>query len=346
MKNVLILCPQGASPVQIYRGIGVLEQLRKIDPQISVFHPIHNDPWESLIHADVVYAMRTSNARDLAFLHTAQAMGIPVWYDADDDYFGVTPDSPVFAAYQNPTIQKAISQFLSLSDYVTVSTQDLKNKFEKYRDGKPIEVVNNALDDYIFRDGDIFPAGQARQIIAWRGGATHQADLACFADQFWEFFDSPTAHEWKAQFIGFYPLIIEEGLDWCPKNYTARMLINEYDPRYYQYVRSLRDGVKPFAMAVPLRDNPFNRAKSNIAALEAVYAGAVPVVPNWEEWQFPGAIRYDKREDFGKCLLKISRMKESTRKEIWQENIKFIEEKYLLSKVNAQRVEIVNRLVK
>ena len=35
---------------------------------------------------------------------------------------------------------------------------------------------------------------------------------------------------------------------------------------------------------MPLEDNAFNRAKSDIAALEASVFGAVPIVPDWAEW--------------------------------------------------------------
>jgi hypothetical protein len=37
-------------------------------------------------------------------------------------------------------------------------------------------------------------------------------------------------------------------------------------------------------MVVPLRDNAFNRAKSNIAQLEATFGGMLTVGPKWPEW--------------------------------------------------------------
>lgn len=341
--NILVIGPGGSTPVQIYRGHGVMEKLRQIDPTINITKPLSRDMSENLLSADVVYCLRQSLPRDLEIITTAKAMGVPVWYDADDDYFNVTPDSPVYASYQNEQVRDTIVKFLQGADIVTVSTEDLRQKYKFYRHGKPLEVVNNALDDYAFKDWNVYPTEKPEKVIAWRGGVTHQADLASHADQFWEFFDK-SDKDWKAHFIGFYPLMIEEGLDWCPKDYVGRMIVDEYDPRYYSYVRRLRDNVKPWAMVVPLRDNPFNRSKSNIAALEAVYAGSIPIVPNWEEWQFDGAIKYDRREDLGKLMLKVSRMNENTRRELWQANLKTIREKYLLSNVNRQRIKILKDL--
>jgi hypothetical protein len=53
--------------------------------------------------------------------------------------------------------------------------------------------------------------------------------------------------------------------------------------------------IRPHFVVVPLQDNPFNRAKSNIAELEAQAAGAIAIVPDWEEWR--SVVRYKATEE-------------------------------------------------
>jgi hypothetical protein len=64
------------------------------------------------------------------------------------------------------------------------------------------------------------------------------------------------------------------------------------------YVDALFD-IRPHFVVVPLQDNPFNRAKSNIAELEAQAAGAIAIVPDWEEWR--SVVRYNETNEETPC---------------------------------------------
>jgi hypothetical protein len=71
-----------------------------------------------------------------------------------------------------------------------------------------------------------------------------------------------------------------------------------WQPNTVAYVDALFD-VRPHFVVVPLQDNPFNRAKSNIAELEAQAAGAIAIVPDWEEWK--SRARYRDAEEHTAC---------------------------------------------
>ena len=53
---------------------------------------------------------------------------------------------------------------------------------------------------------------------------------------------------------------------------------------------------------VPLKDNLFNHAKSNLAWIEATCAGAMTLAPDWPEWRRPGVSNYESPLNFKKLL--------------------------------------------
>lgn len=345
MKNILMLCPPGFSPVRQYRGEGVMERLCRIDPEIQILYPQAQEPWLDAIRAHVVYAMRTIRDLDVHVAETAIRMGLPLWYDADDDYFNVSEDSPAYVGFQDPRVREVITWFIKNSDVMTVSTADLAEKYSKLRPegSRPIDVVPNALDDYAL-DLSLPPEETSEKWMVWRGGATHQADLWDFAEQFWDFLER-TPEEWKVLFQGYSPVFIRDGFAWRPKNFQGRVLMNRYIKNYYAFMHSLREKSRPWAQIVPLSDNSFNRSKSNIAALEAVYAGAIPVVPDWDEWQLPAVFKYSKVEEFSKLMQKATRVTASSRRDMWEMNSVWIRKNRALSVVNQKRVDILRDLL-
>jgi hypothetical protein len=57
---------------------------------------------------------------------------------------------------------------------------------------------------------------------------------------------------------------------------------------FLEYLQNDLPRFRPAIAFVALRDNEFNRAKSNIAWIEAAYAGAAVVAPNLPEFEQPG----------------------------------------------------------
>jgi hypothetical protein len=108
----------------------------------------------------------------------------------------------------------------------------------------------------------------------------------------------------------------------------------------------------PFIHIVGLEDNPFNRAKSNVAWVEASAAGAVVLAPDWPEWQRPGVQTYTDPEDFERKLkaLMLDYTKEEVRgdgRELhWRalESREFIAKNQTLRKTNETRIEILREL--
>jgi hypothetical protein len=97
-------------------------------------------------------------------------------------------------------------------------------------------------------------------------------------------------------------------------------------------------------MQVPLADSIFNRCKSNIAWIEGSFAGAVCLVPDWEEWQMPGTVRYSNPAEYGEKMKLLLNNNFNYRKYndlSWE----YIMDNLTLSRVNGQRIEILKGLV-
>ena len=134
-------------------------------------------------------------------------------------------------------------------------------------------------------------------------------------------------------FMGFYAW-------WFSQHKNAAF--TEYIPDYWYYMQVLRQQ-KPWGHIAPLRDCAFNQGKSNIAGLESVYAGAVPIVPNWVEWDFPAALKYNNPEEFSHQLQILCEMSKDEHKERWTANMAWIKENRVLSVVNKKRMELLCR---
>jgi hypothetical protein len=99
----------------------------------------------------------------------------------------------------------------------------------------------------------------------------------------------------------------------------------------------------PALVMVPLWDCPLNRAKSNIAWIEGIYAGAACLGPDWDEWKRPGIIHYQSPKDFGDKLDMVMRGEFDTLK-LAQEGREYVMDTLTLAKVNLLRESILQAL--
>jgi hypothetical protein len=107
------------------------------------------------------------------------------------------------------------------------------------------------------------------------------------------------------------------------------------------YMKTLFD-MAPSCLHVPLHDNTFNRCKSNIAWIEASFAGTVSVVPAW--WNVPGALPYTDGASYYEAIKSVIKG-EIDKVKMNAESWEFITDTLLLSKVNNERIQIINSLI-
>lgn len=318
--KLLFRAPSPMDSVSFYRGFGVLGHLRSI-MNLDCIHTTDFN-WPTLAMFDAVYLIRPSADKERDIVDMIKINNKPLWVDYDDLVLGVPNSNMAHVFYEQDHIKENIKYILSRADVVTVSTDYLASQFNPFRPpNKPCVVIPNAFpSNYINLDR---PAVPRQKILSWRGSRTHDKDL-WLAHEFFEMMvkDFP---EWKFVFLGEPDW---RTTDLIPKD-RLKIINSTGILEYFEIFHSIGSSIH----FIPLEDNPFNRSKSNIAWLEATYAGSACIAPNFDEWLMPG-ISHDVLEIFtSKLDLRVNQSKN------------LIREYLMIDRVNQSRKLLLEELV-
>lgn len=139
--------------------------------KISVYSYIQKQQVGS---ADVAIFQRQYIDKVLEFAKSIKSAGTRVIYEVDDDLFNVPDWNPAFKTFSKKPLQDTIKQFLSISDAVFVTTEELKGVYANYNEN--IYVLPNSLpinSDAFFKR----PYNSAKKVVSWQGSNTHKNDL-------------------------------------------------------------------------------------------------------------------------------------------------------------------------
>lgn len=285
---------------------------------------------------DVAFFQRPCTPSELEAIRVCKRNNVPVVVDYDDLLIDLPPDNPVYNQYMNQTTRDAIIAIIREADLVWVSTKELKRCFQLPKNSlnEKIYVIPNALNDIFLAIGDRkgpLPLEKRQQAVMWRGSQTHHKDVMSYtpeigmcADQF---------NTWSFIFAGWNPWFLTEHMRAKQAIVANPLPVGEFMDFIYT--------TAPQVGIVPLHDSRFNRCKSNCSWLEMTWAGAACLVPDWEEWQNPGAISYRTPEDFKAGLALLLEMTPEKRAELNTLSLNYIRENYLLSKVNELRYKTI-----
>lgn len=214
---------------------------------------------------DVIYVQRLMHEGLAGHIQQAHAAGQVVLNDLDDWYWGLSPSNQAFTSSHpktNPTENiNYYRQVLNASKLVTVSTQYLADRISAFV-RCPIEITPNYVDVNKFspveqRDTD-------QPVVGWVGSTGHRSgDLEILKGII-----GPMVSRHEISFLhgGHH--------DSFPHISTALSMAEEQvktipgtDPHNYPSLLAMEIGV------APLRDTPFNHAKSDIKLLEYSAAG-------------------------------------------------------------------------
>lgn len=186
--------------------------------------------------------------------------------DVDDWYWGLEKSN---AAYEitrpenNPEENiDHYAEILKLSDMVVVSTPFLKNKMEKWLGHKNVRMICNRVT---VADFNVRRATNKRPVVGWVGSTAHRSnDL----EELRGLFDLINNKVHHSGHLSSHPWF-HEAIDVDP----VRVTLSPMEPprRYARQSFCFDIGV------APLRDTPFNHAKSWIKMIEYAAAG-VPMV--------------------------------------------------------------------
>ena len=336
----MLSCPNKNDSTSFYRGFGPWGALRKkLPPEIRVEPQREDITWASLKMVDAVFLQRPFNKGHLTIAEMCKSRNIKLWVDYDDALLHVPDDNPTYEQYSNASHQNNVMKILDMADVVTLSTQHLletyanllpENLRSEFR--RKSHVISNAFDDHDFT----YPKNpeDQKRCVMWRGSATHTRDLSDYAIEIVQ--AHKKAPHWLFTFIGYHPWFIAQHFD--KKSYVHSPGIDVYD--YFREIAL----IKPAVCIVPLFDSTFNKCKSNIAWIEASFAGAVTIAPNWDEWKKPGCLTYKTQAEFS-SLLESAMREEIDFTKLNKESWEFIEDQLFLSYVNIEREEILRNLL-
>lgn len=292
--------------------------------EVDFISPSMNPKWDLLSRYNVCFIQRPDSDRHVDFLSKCKMHKLKIWMDFDDAFWHVTPDSPAFGYYGSDKATKAIRECIDLADRITVSTVALSESI-KTMFNRDSDVIKNAID--IAGMQYLSPLKNQSNNVTWRGSHTHQKDLLQSQA---DIIEVDSRHDLRWTFMGYNPWMISEKL----KNAVHIDYFDEITV-YLETLRRMDGNI----MIVPLVENPFNRCKSNIAGLESIICGMLPVVPAWwSDLDVLGA------GSFVENLEKLIGMDEKTKNMFHRELLTHVRDQYSLVNANALRYEVLQDL--
>ncbi len=225
-----------------------------------------NTIMEMVKWADVVVCQYVSTKDGFAVVETIRQFK-PCLMEMDDFFKQIPGTHPAFSTCP-PGHQQDYwaSAQLQASSGVICSTQYLADSFKGYNE--KIYVIPNCIDYEEWDKWSAIPHEKVR--IGWIGGASHGADLALAKDAIYDVLNNNDDTE--AYIVSCPPP------EWKPRDRLH--LINKWATidKYPKHVKELSFDIG----LVPLRDNLFNRAKSNLRYQE-YSACKIPTIASYVE---------------------------------------------------------------
>jgi len=325
MIKILTYAPAIGDGTSFYRLAGVMPYLEQEYSDIKVTDISNNKfiDWYILIGADILLFQRPFNEQHFAAIKMARNMNIKVVIDYDDDLFNIPQDNPVHLSFEpHKETMKLICQVV---DEIWVSTDAIKRTVSFWN--KNVTIIPNALNDYVLPVNKKKEFNLETKKVAYRGGTTHEVDVYSKIDQWSSIINNNKDFEFY--FLGARFLFLES---LCGDNYNAMVGMHIID--YFKFFSELN----PNIFIYTLKDTPFNRAKSNISWIEATYAGASVIAPEFlpEFATMPGVITYNELMDsVFENVKDLNKGLAITNDLSW----KYIRQNLLLSQVNNQRYQ-------
>lgn len=258
MKKILYMCFWD-NDATFFLRLAILTYLKHPDFTIER-KPYNGDiTWSTFLGYDVLVLSRPSSPHDLSIIKLAKQCGLKVITDYDDDIIHLPELNPMWHHYQQ--CKSDAMECISLSDEVWVSTKGVKKSFALLNSN--IHVIPNSLNDYLHPVDKKKPFNEGGKKAIWRGGGAHQADVYEVAESLVQTINNNK--DWHFQFVGDRFVFLEQR---CGDNYLPVSLMPLM--QYMEYLHT----ENPQAVFHPLVTNRFNEGKSNLAWIEATYAGA------------------------------------------------------------------------
>ena len=329
MIRVLTLAPQITDGTSFYRLGGILPYLEKEYSDIHIKDISNRDSldWPDYVSYDIAVFQRPFIKPHLSAITMMKTMGIKVIIDYDDDVLNLPIHNPYYSSYKSN--EQNIKDIASIADHIWVSTNSLKETFSKYNSN--ITIIPNAHNDYLFPLSNKAPFNNKTKNVAYRGGTTHEVDVYSHLDEWIEIINKNKKTNFY--FMGArFPYLESK----CGDNYLIMPGTHILD--YFKNIRKLN----PNIFIYTLENTKFNQGKSNISWIEATYAGAAVIAPEFlPEFVKPGIANFSgSLKDIFDKLKSDNNVLKLMNDLSWD----YIRTNLLLSHVNQKRYNTISEL--
>lgn len=290
--------------------LGQYEPLLETDTYIGTLvwnrthFSIQTDGDSALHDVDVIIMQRLMHDTLPEHMKLAQKAGQIIINDLDDWYWGLDTSNQAFLSSHPKTSPRENTnhyrKVLATSDRITVSTPYLRDRLmQMFRDCPPIDILENTVDVHRFKVHEHIT--ETKPIVGWVGSTNHRSgDLEILSGII------PPLQKLdliSLQHSGNHLSAPSLASKWNITE-TSVTTLPATDPENYPSLLTMDIGI------APLRDTPFNHAKSDIKVLEYSASG----IP-WVASDLPA---YDTLQK----LWGLGRVAKKNKAKEWQRHIK------------------------
>lgn len=276
----LVLSPQPEDGTSWYRCEGPFASLQRVHPELDLIRS-SSVGWNEVMRASWVFLQRPIGPQSVEVARQVVRMGKPLWIDWDDNLLAVPEHNPAWHKDQS-ILSDTVRELASLSSAISVSTDSLQGVFLNITPHQNVFVIPNAYNADYYRYLCVPRIPKDRHpIVYWRGSPSHRVALEFYSPAIVRLAQEFPEVRWV--FHGYRPHQLFEQI---PSDRITHLDWTGIPDCFFQQFEVAPDIV--FSALLP---TPFDYARSQIAAIEAVAVGAVAVTPDWPEWSL-GSFRY------------------------------------------------------
>jgi glycosyltransferase involved in cell wall biosynthesis len=277
--------------------------------------------------ADILLLQRACTLDFVRVIAGSTLAGKTIVYEIDDDLFSLPAEHVLYDKFGSG--RDKVLELVKAADAVTVTTDHLKERMSRYNPN--VCVLPNCIDPEIWPETAPVSDDNRRITIGYAGSFTHEQDLA---------FMRPLAERLQRR---YGEKIAFAFLGCAPQAFIGMQGVT-YDKGGYAYreYASVLSGCDWTIAIAPLRDDVFNRSKSNIKYLEysrcrmaGVYADSKPYADSVRDGETGLLAAADNVDDW---YDKICRLIEDSalRRRIAQDAFNDVSKNYMLD-LHAER---------
>lgn len=215
-----------------------------------------------LRNADLLIIHLLGDSDLIPIVYERKKSGLPTVFEISDNLLNFQPGNPASAFYENPESRATLLKLISIADAVQTSTEPLAEIYSRFNPNMAT-FVNQMTSVGVPEEAE------GPVTVGWGGSDGHFEDIKEIAPYIADWVNSRDDVKFSLMAgLRFKPLfsnIPASKFTWLPPGTLEQ---------YYEFVQSLHVGI------APIRDDEFNRCRSDVKFMEYASRGVVPVCTN------------------------------------------------------------------